>query len=78
MLDAMAPRRIDLGLGQAPGTDVVTASALRRHQAANNEFPQQVAELLGFLEASQKTIFIMRFMRCQAHGKPSTPIEDRC
>ena len=52
MLDAMAPGRIDLGLGRAPGTDGATASALRRHQAANDEFPQQVAELLGFLENS--------------------------
>ena len=52
MLDALAPGRIDLGLGRAPGTDGATASALRRHQAANDEFPQQVAELLGFLENS--------------------------
>lgn len=27
-------------------------SALRRHQATNDEFPQQVTELLGFLEKS--------------------------
>ena len=52
MLDALAPGRIDLGLGRAPGTDGATASALRRHHAANDEFPQQVAELLGFLENS--------------------------
>ncbi|MGP4974422.1 LLM class flavin-dependent oxidoreductase [Psychrobacter alimentarius] len=52
MLDAMAPGRIDLGLGRAPGTDGATASALRRHKAANDEFPQQVGELLGFLENS--------------------------
>jgi luciferase family oxidoreductase group 1 len=49
MLDALAPGRIDLGLGRAPGTDHPTAAALRRHHAANEEFPEQVAELLGFL-----------------------------
>lgn len=49
MLDALAPGRIDLGLGRAPGTDAATAAALRRHPTANDEFPAQVAELLGFL-----------------------------
>jgi luciferase family oxidoreductase group 1 len=49
MLDAMAPGRIDLGLGRAPGTDGATASALRRHGNANDEFPEQIAELLNFL-----------------------------
>ncbi|TAP44936.1 LLM class flavin-dependent oxidoreductase [Arthrobacter sp. S39] len=50
MLDALAPGRIDLGLGRAPGTDGATASALRRHHTANDEFPEQIAELLGFLD----------------------------
>ena len=49
MLDTLAPGRIDLGLGRAPGTDSSTAAALRRSDAANGEFPQQVMELLGFL-----------------------------
>lgn len=51
MLEALAPGRIDLGLGRAPGTDGATAAALRRHQSANDHFPQQVLELLGFLQA---------------------------
>lgn len=50
MLEALAPGRIDLGLGRAPGTDHATAAALRRHQDANDKFPQQVLELLGFLD----------------------------
>ncbi|MGO1884855.1 MAG: LLM class flavin-dependent oxidoreductase [Citricoccus sp.] len=49
MLDALAPGRIDLGLGRAPGTDGATAAALRRGAGANDAFPQQVDELLGFL-----------------------------
>ncbi|KJQ55798.1 LLM class flavin-dependent oxidoreductase [Microbacterium sp. SA39] len=49
MLDALAPGRIDLGVGRAPGTDNATAAALRRGAGANDAFPQQIAELLGFL-----------------------------
>ncbi|QHK20605.1 MsnO8 family LLM class oxidoreductase [Pseudarthrobacter psychrotolerans] len=49
MLHALAPGRIDLGLGRAPGTDGATAAALRRHRTANDEFPEQIAELLGFM-----------------------------
>ncbi|WP_244297872.1 MsnO8 family LLM class oxidoreductase [Streptomyces griseoflavus] len=50
MLAALAPDRIDLGLGRAPGTDGATAAALRRGAQANDAFPQQVRELLGFLD----------------------------
>ena len=50
MLNALAPGRIDLGLGRAPGTDGATAAALRRNHGANEEFPQQLAELQAFLE----------------------------
>lgn len=49
MLNAMAPGRIDLGLGRAPGTDMATAAALRRHKDANDNFGGQIDELLGFL-----------------------------
>lgn len=49
MLDALAPGRIDLGVGRAPGTDPATAAALRRHHEADDQFPQQLHELLGFL-----------------------------
>jgi len=43
------PGRIDLGLGRAPGTDMNTARALRRHMSANDNFPQDVGELLAYL-----------------------------
>lgn len=52
MLNSLAPGRIDLGLGRAPGTDGATAAALRRHHNANDNFPQQVAELLAFMNDS--------------------------
>jgi len=46
-LEALHPGRIDLGLGRAPGTDPVTAAALRRDSAEVN---QLLAELLAFEE----------------------------
>ena len=44
-LEALHPGRIDLGLGRAPGTDPVTASALQRQ---DTEVNHQLAELLAF------------------------------
>jgi luciferase family oxidoreductase group 1 len=51
MLEALFPGRIDLGIGRAPGTDLHTASALRRSLEASSDggFPVEVQELLGFL-----------------------------
>ncbi len=48
---AMYPGRVDLALGRAPGTDPLTAHALRRGIATDPaaDFPAQVAELLAFL-----------------------------
>ena len=48
-LATLHPGRIDLGLGRAPGSDMATARALRRHMAPEDSFPQDVVELLGFL-----------------------------
>ncbi|MFY9916077.1 MAG: LLM class flavin-dependent oxidoreductase [Nocardioidaceae bacterium] len=50
-LEMLHPRRIDLGLGRAPGTDQVTAYALRRSResAGAPDFPEQAAELIAFL-----------------------------
>ena len=50
MLEALHPGRIDLGIGRAPGTDQVTAAALRRSPEAlsADDFPEQLVDLLGF------------------------------
>jgi luciferase family oxidoreductase group 1 len=49
-LASLYPGRIDLGLGRAPGSDQITARALRRNLAADaDEFPQDVVELQDFL-----------------------------
>ena len=49
-LEALFPGRIDLGLGRAPGTDQVTALALRRSTEllAADDFPQQVEMLRAY------------------------------
>ncbi|MBI2729091.1 MAG: LLM class flavin-dependent oxidoreductase [Polaromonas sp.] len=45
-LESLYPGRIDLGLGRAPGTDQLTARALRRDHMNNADtFPQDVEEL---------------------------------
>ncbi|MBS0504959.1 MAG: LLM class flavin-dependent oxidoreductase [Proteobacteria bacterium] len=55
LLGAMAPGRIDLGLGRAPGSDQRTAYALQRDRSKRiqpADFPEQVSELLGYLEGA--------------------------
>ncbi|MFJ9902669.1 LLM class flavin-dependent oxidoreductase [Streptomyces sp. NPDC101152] len=52
-LEALAPGRVDLGLGRAPGTDGATAAALRRTDRLSegaDDFPEQLAELTRFLD----------------------------
>jgi luciferase family oxidoreductase group 1 len=49
-LESLYPRRIDLGLGRAPGTDVMTAMALRRNlNGSEEDFPNSVIELMEYL-----------------------------
>jgi luciferase family oxidoreductase group 1 len=52
LLAGLFPGRIDLGLGRAAGTDPLTTFALQRdrRQAAPDDFPEQLAELLGYLD----------------------------
>ena len=52
ILAGLFPERIDLAIGRAPGTDPLTTFALQRdrRQAAPDDFPTQLAELLGLLE----------------------------
>ncbi len=47
-LETLYPGRIDLGLGRAPGSDRLTAHALRRGVNTEESFPRQVQELLDF------------------------------
>jgi luciferase family oxidoreductase group 1 len=52
MLEALHPGRVDLGIGRAPGTDQVTARALRRDVEAlsGDDFPEQLGALFAYFE----------------------------
>jgi len=53
MLSGLFPGRIDLGIGRAPGSSAATARALQRDRRlpAPDDFPDQMAELLGYFES---------------------------
>lgn len=48
-LDALYPGRIELGLGRAPGTDPMTAQALRRGKSDVPDFEHDLAELRRYM-----------------------------
>ncbi len=50
MLEALHPGRVDLGIGRAPGTDQLTARALRRARTTADDFPDQMMELSGYFD----------------------------
>ncbi len=54
-LESLYPGRIDLGLGRAPGSDQLTARALRRTLVSDaDEFPQDVVELMEYFAATRR------------------------
>jgi luciferase family oxidoreductase group 1 len=74
VLDAIAPGRIDLGLGRAPGSDGRTAYALNpRAETAADQFPADVRDLLAWL-SGQKLLegHPFRDIRAQPEG-PTLP-----
>jgi luciferase family oxidoreductase group 1 len=54
MLAGLFPGRIDLAVGRAPGTDPATTFALQRDRrmAAPDDFPEQLEELLAYLDGT--------------------------
>jgi luciferase family oxidoreductase group 1 len=57
MLEALHPGRIDLGIGRAPGTDQVTAYALRRSiDPSADDLPRQLSELRAFFSGTYPKI----------------------
>ena len=74
-LSGLNPERIDLGLGRAPGTDPMTMLALQRdrREAAPDDFPQQLAELLGYLDDSLPSNHPFRRYAKILPGRPETP-----
>src|SRR5882724_2081552 len=51
VLETLFPGRIDLGIGRAPGSDQLTARALRENGNLE-DFPQQISDLQGFLHGT--------------------------
>jgi luciferase family oxidoreductase group 1 len=52
-LEALYPGRIDLGLGRAPGSDQVTARALRRYLGSTGDtFPEDLLELQSYFRGT--------------------------
>lgn len=74
VLEAIAPGRIDLGLGRAPGSDGLTAFALNpRAETAADQFPANVRNLLAWLEGRKLVEgHPFRDVRAQPAG-PTTP-----
>ena len=70
VLEALAPGRIDLGLGRAPGGDMRTAQALNPNaHAAADDFPQQVHDLQAWVNAEGQP---HRGIHAHPHG-PTSP-----
>jgi luciferase family oxidoreductase group 1 len=76
MLAGLFPGRIDLGLGRAAGTDPLTTFALQRdrRQAAPDDFPQQLAELLAYFDDSLPTDHPFHRLAGVLPGRPALPV----
>jgi luciferase family oxidoreductase group 1 len=75
ILAALYPDRIDLGLGRAAGTDPMTTFALQRdrRQAAPDDFPQQLAELLAYFEDNLPDDHPFQRLAATLPGRPDLP-----
>jgi luciferase family oxidoreductase group 1 len=75
LLAGLFPGRIDLGLGRAAGTDPLTTYALQRDRrdAAPDDFPQQLAELLAYLTDSLPGDHPFRRLAATLPGLPHRP-----
>lgn len=60
-LESMYPGRIDLGLGRAPGTDQLTAMALRRSNDAVYNFPKEIQQLQTYFSAENRHARVRAF-----------------
>ncbi len=74
VLEALAPGRIDLGLGRAPGSDRLTARALNPHASVDpDDFPRQIVDLQDWLAgARMPPAHPYRAITAQPQG-PSNP-----
>jgi luciferase family oxidoreductase group 1 len=75
MLSGLYPGRIDLGVGRAPGSDAETMHALQRDRrvAPQDDFPEQLAELLAYLEDDFPHGHRLGPLAAVLPGRPETP-----
>jgi luciferase family oxidoreductase group 1 len=75
LLSGLFPGRIDLALGRAAGTDPLTTFALQRdrRQAAPDDFPQQLAELLAYLDDQMPEDHPFARLAKSLPGRPELP-----
>src|SRR5215207_1137510 len=75
ILAGLFPGRIDLGIGRAAGTDALTTFALQRdrRQAAPDDFPQQLAELLAYLDGALPADHPFARLAPALPGRPERP-----
>jgi luciferase family oxidoreductase group 1 len=75
VLCALYGDRIDLGIGRAPGTDQATAFALQRDRRvpAADDFPEQLAELIAYLDASFPQGHPLARLALTLPGRPIAP-----
>jgi luciferase family oxidoreductase group 1 len=75
LLAGLFPGRIDLALGRAAGTDPLTTFALQRdrRQAAPDDFPEQLAELLGYLDDGLPPDHPFARLAATLPGRPERP-----
>src|SRR5215207_4755076 len=75
LLSGLFPGRIDLGLGRAAGTDPMTTYALQRdrRQASPDDFPEQLAELLAYLEGTLPEDHPFARLGRSLPGRPEAP-----
>jgi len=75
MLEALFPGRIDLGLGRAPGGDMLTAQALSNGQySAADRFAEQVQDLVGFLDDALPADHAFGRVKAMPAGPAAPPI----
>jgi luciferase family oxidoreductase group 1 len=75
LLAGLFPGRIDLGIGRAAGTDPLTALALQRDrsQRGADDFPEQLAELLAYLEGRFPAEHPFARLAATLPGRPELP-----
>jgi luciferase family oxidoreductase group 1 len=75
LLSGLFPGRIDLGLGRAAGTDPMTTYALQRdrRQASPDDFPDQLAELLAYLDDALPADHPFARLARDLPGRPEAP-----